>query len=241
MGPAQATSDELFAPACAPPPKTLNERAYQRKVAFTPPVVAELIVFPISDTLVSITSVICQSILRISVIRKTMKSLYLFLYYAILQYIPMQPMPGYKIGYALRRRCVKRILGNRCGKKVVVKDHCYFGNGNRLTVGDNSQMGQNAKLLGTVTIGKDVLMGPDVVIMATSHGYEDTTIPIRMQPGWEKPIAIGDNVWIGTRVIILPGVQIGNNCIIGSGAVVTHSFPDNSIIGGVPAKLLKTR
>lgn len=109
----------------------------------------------------------------------------------------MQPMPGYKIGYALRRRCVKRILGNRCGKKVVVKDHCYFGNGNRLTVGDNSQMGQNAKLLGTVTIGKDVLMGPDVVIMATSH--------------------------------------------IGSGAVVTHSFPDNSIIGDVPTKLLKTR
>ncbi|MGN0843674.1 MAG: acyltransferase [Kiritimatiellia bacterium] len=170
-----------------------------------------------------------------------MKFLCLFLYYAILQYIPMQPMPGYKIGYALRRWCVRRILGSRCGKGVVVKDHCYFGNGARLSIGDNLQMGQNAKLLGSVAIGKDVLMGPDVVIMATSHGYANTDIPIRMQPGWEKPIVVGDNVWIGTRVIILPGVNIGNNCIIGSGAVVTHSFPDNSIIGGVPAKLLKTR
>jgi len=169
-----------------------------------------------------------------------MNKIHLFLYYAILQYIPMQPMPGYKIGYALRRWVVKRILGDRCGKDVIVKDRCYFGNGSRLTVGDRTQMGQNARLNGTITIGSDCLMGPDVVMMATSHGYDRIDIPMNRQQGWEKTIKIGDNCWIGTRVIILPGCEIGNNCIIGSGAVVTRSFPDDCVVG-VPARLLKKR
>lgn len=170
-----------------------------------------------------------------------MKRIYLFLYYALLQHIPMQPMPGYRIGYILRYWVVKHILGNRCGTDVVVKDRCYFGNGSRLTVGDRSQLGQNARLNGRITIGSDCLMGPDVVMMATSHGYERTDIPMIQQLGWEKAIKIGNNCWIGTRCIILPGVEIGDNCIVGSGAVVTRSFPANSIIGGVPARLLKTR
>lgn len=57
----------------------------------------------------------------------------------------------------------------------------------------------------------------------------------------EKEVVIGNDVWIGTRVIILPGVTIGDHSIIGAGAVVTKSFPDYSIIGGVPAKLIKSR
>jgi acetyltransferase-like isoleucine patch superfamily enzyme len=57
----------------------------------------------------------------------------------------------------------------------------------------------------------------------------------------EEPIVIGNDCWIGTRVIILPGVHLGNKCIVAAGAVVTRSFPDNCIIGGVPAKLLKIR
>jgi acetyltransferase-like isoleucine patch superfamily enzyme len=56
-----------------------------------------------------------------------------------------------------------------------------------------------------------------------------------------KGIKIGKNCWIGSKVSILDGVQLGNGCIVAAGAVVTKSFPDNSIIGGVPAKLLKTR
>lgn len=171
-----------------------------------------------------------------------MKQLALFLYYLILQYIPMQPMPGYKLGYSLRRWAVKHILGSRCGKDVVVKDHCYFGNGGRLTVGDRSQMGSNARFGGTITLGNDVVMGPDVVMMATSHEFARTDIPINQQGAKpEEPIVIGNDCWIGTRVIILPGVTLGDHCIVAAGAVVTHSFPVNSILGGVPAKLLKTR
>lgn len=169
-----------------------------------------------------------------------MKKVLLILYYGLLQFIPMHPMPGYKIGYALRRWIAQRIL-KHCGKDVIVKDHCDFGNGARLSVGDRSQLGKNAKLAGTITLGDDVVMGPDVVMMSMSHGYATTEIPINRQPGWEKPIFIGNDVWIGTRVIILPGVHIGDHCIIGSNAVVTHSFPANCILGGVPAKILKSR
>lgn len=79
-----------------------------------------------------------------------MSKLTLVLYYAFLQYIPMQPMPGYKFGYILRRWAVKKILGPRCGKDVIVKDHCYFGNGGRLVIGNRSQMGQIARFGGTI-------------------------------------------------------------------------------------------
>lgn len=165
----------------------------------------------------------------------------LIIYYLILQHIPMQPMPGYKVGYALRRAIVKRVL-RRCGKDVIVKNHCYFGIGNRLTVGDRSQLGQNARFGGDITLGDDVVMGPDVVFMATSHAFDRLDIPINQQGALpEKPIIIGNDCWIGTRVIILPGVHLGNHCIVASGAVVTKSFPDNCIIGGVPAKCIKKR
>lgn len=153
----------------------------------------------------------------------------------------MQPMPGYRIGYKLRYLAVRKLLAY-CGEDVVVKDNCYFGNGNKLKVGDRSQLGQNARLGGTITIGDDVVMGPDVVMMATSHEFKDLNTPINMQGAKpEEPIVIGNDCWIGTRVIILPGVHIGNKCIVAAGAVVTRSFPDNCIIGGVPAKLLKIK
>ena len=171
-----------------------------------------------------------------------MKSLLLLIYYGILQYIPMQPMPGYKIGYALRRFVVKRLLGDWCGKNVIVKNKAYFGNGSRLKVGNRSQLGQNCRLNGTISIGDDCLMGPDVIMMATSHEFCDVSMPMNRQGERpEKPISIGNDVWIGTRVIILPGVSIGNQSIVAAGAVVTKSFPPRSIIGGVPAKIIGTR
>ena len=169
-----------------------------------------------------------------------MKKLLLICYYAAFWRIPMQPFPGFQIGYKVRGLVVKCLL-RHCGKGIVVKNRCYFGNGSRLSVGNNSQLGQNSRLQGTIFIGDDCVMGPDVVIMATSHGYDRTDIPIRLQGGWEKPIRIGNDVWIGTRVIILPGVELGNHCIVAAGAVVTKSFPPYSIIGGVPARLLKSR
>ena len=170
-----------------------------------------------------------------------MKKIYLLFYYLFLQFLPMQPFPGYKLYYKIRYLFVRRIL-RECGEGVIVKNRCYFGDGSRLSIGDRSQLGQNARLSGTISIGKDVLMGPDVIMLATSHAYDRVDIPMNQQGAAEEsPITIGDDVWIGTRVIIMPGVKIGKHSIIAAGSVVTKSCEPYSIIGGVPAKLIKMR
>lgn len=170
-----------------------------------------------------------------------MKNLYLALYYVLLQRLPMWPVPGWRVYYACRRWCVRKIIKS-CGEGVIVRDHCYFGRGEHLCVGARSQMGKHARLTGHITIGCDVLMGPDVVMQTLSHEHSRTDLPINLQGDTpNRPIHIGDDCWIGTRVIILPGVELGAHSIVGAGAVVTHSFPPYSVIGGVPAKLLKNR
>jgi maltose O-acetyltransferase len=170
-----------------------------------------------------------------------MKKIYLLLYYLFVQFLPMQPLPGYKLFYKIRYFLVKRII-KECGQDIIVKNKCYFGNGNRLSVGSRSQLGQNARLAGSVTIGQDVLMGPDVVMMATSHAYDRIDIPINQQGSIEEQaIIVGNDCWIGTRVIILPGVIIGDHSIIAAGSVVTKSCQPYSVIGGIPAKLIKKR
>lgn len=170
-----------------------------------------------------------------------MRIFYLLIYYSLIQFLPMQPFPFYRFFYYVRYFFVKKIIKS-CGSDVVVKNNCYFGNGRRLCVGNRSQLGQNSKLAGKITIGDDVLMGPDVIMMATSHAYSEVEIPINQQgDAEEKEIIIGNDVWIGTRVIILPGVKIGSHSIIGAGSVVTKSFPEYSIVAGNPAKLIKTR
>ena len=85
------------------------------------------------------------------------------------------------------------------------------------------------------------MMGPDVVILTNSHIFTDISLPMRCQGETVAPVYIGDDVWIGTRVIILPGVRIGNGVIIGAGAVVTKDIPDYAVVGGIPAKIIRYR
>jgi maltose O-acetyltransferase len=97
-------------------------------------------------------------------------------------------------------------------------------------------------LRGTITIGADVMMGPDVVILTTNHIFENTDIPMDQQGiANELPVTIEDDVWIGTRVIILPGRHIGRGSIIGAGSVVTKDIPPFAIVGGNPAKVIRYR
>lgn len=169
-----------------------------------------------------------------------MKKLLLFLYYSILQHIPFRPFPCWKLGYKLRSWAARRLF-KHCGIDAQIKNRCFFGDGAKLSLGDHSQLGQNSRLQGSITIGNDCVMGPDVVIMATYYRFDDPDTLVRLQGGGERPVTIGNDVWIGTRVVILPGVTIGNHCVIGAGAVVTKSFPDYAVVGGVPAKLIRMR
>lgn len=117
-----------------------------------------------------------------------------------------------------------------------------FGTGTGISIGDNSGLGIRCRVRGPLCIGNDVMMGPDVVILRGGHGYKEINIPMNQQPVPEaQQTQIGNDVWIGTRVIIMPGVKIGNGVIIGAGVVVTKNVPDYAIVGGVPAKIISYR
>ena len=111
-----------------------------------------------------------------------------------------------------------------------------------MELGDNSGIGIRAQINGKVIIGNNVMMGPDVCIYVRNHAFDRTDIPMNLQ-GFtpEKPVVIEDDVWIGARVIILPGVHIGTGAVIGVGAVITKNVPDYAVVGGNPARILKMR
>lgn len=144
-----------------------------------------------------------------------------------------------KAGRYLRSFFARKII-KKCGNNVNFEKNARFTP--LLSIGDNSGVGINCEINGCVTIGNDVMMGPEVVIYTSGHSHKRTDIPMRLQ-GFSnaKPVEIGDDVWLGRRAIILPGVCIGNGSIIGAGAVVTKDIPPFSVAVGVPAKVIKDR
>ena len=165
----------------------------------------------------------------------------LALYYGFAQFLPTQPVPGWRFAYWLRRLLVRRIFRS-CGRDVIIKTRAYFGTGENLVIGDRSQLGVNCKVENDLVMGRDVVMGPDVVIMSSAHAFERLDIPINQQGHLpRRPVVIGDDVWIGTRVIILPGVKIGDQAVIGAGAVVTKDVPPRAVVAGNPARIIRYR
>lgn len=125
---------------------------------------------------------------------------------------------------------------------VNIERGAYFGNGRGLIVGKNSGLGVNCQIQRPCKIGDNVIMAPDCIIFTANHRSDRTDIPISMQGTEEKKmVTIGNDVWIGQRVTIMPGVTIGDGCIIATNAVVTKDVPPYSVVGGVPAKVLKSR
>ncbi|HHK7175853.1 TPA: acyltransferase [Streptococcus pneumoniae] len=112
-----------------------------------------------------------------------------------------------------------------------------------LKIGKNSSFSEYSLFgsAGGITIGGDVIAGQNVRFHAENHSYEVLHIPIREQGVNRKGISVGDNCWIGAGAVFLDGSSIGSGCIVATNAVVTKKFPDNVIIGGVPAKILMER
>lgn len=94
---------------------------------------------------------------------------------------------------------------------------------------------------GNLTIGNNVLIAGHVLIIPANHNFDDLNIPINQQGETRKGIVIEDNVWIGAGCKILDGVLIGSGAVIAAGAIVNRDVPRNTVVGGVPARVIKTR
>lgn len=112
-----------------------------------------------------------------------------------------------------------------------------------LSIGKNSGInaGSWINARGNVKIGAEVIIGPYCIIHSANHISDDLEMPIQYQGHQHEPVVIEDNVWLGARVTVLPGVRIGSGAIVGAGSVVTKDIPSNAIATGTPAQVIRIR
>lgn len=138
-----------------------------------------------------------------------------------------------------REELVKATFGGT-KNRVYIEPTISFDYGYNIFVGENFYCNFHNVFLDIcpITIGDNCLFGPNVQLYTASHPLE----PGKRNSGQElgKPITIGNNVWIGGSSVIIPGVTLGDNVVVAAGAVVTKSFPDNVVVGGNPARIIKT-
>lgn len=169
----------------------------------------------------------------------TFRKKFFYLIYNILgKSLPRTYMP-YSLGSKQIRSYLIKNFIDKCGKNIKVENGVLLSPS--IEIGDNTEINEFCRIRANVKIGKDTLIAPGVQFISVNHGYEDINIPMRKQKNSEGFIIIGDDVWIGTNAIILQNVTIGAHSIIAAGAVVTKDIPAYSIVGGVPAKLIKNR
>ena len=140
-----------------------------------------------------------------------------------------------------------RGLGNMSfgsGVSIGTSNH-FFADKGTIRIGNktffNINCNINASVGGVIDIGSNCLFGPNVVLHSSNHRYRDVSMPVIEQGHDCADIHIKDNVWLGANVIVLAGVTIGEGAIVAAGAVVTQDVPEFSIVGGVPAKFIKSR
>lgn len=131
------------------------------------------------------------------------------------------------------------------GDGVRISPTASFRNGNRISIGAGSHIGEFDTIWagngsGRIVLGTKVLLAPRVMITASNYGTE-LGVPVMDQPKIERDVVIGDGVWLGVGVTVVAGVTIGDGAVVAAGAVVTRDLPANCIAGGVPAKVIGWR
>ena len=145
-----------------------------------------------------------------------------------------------KPSQTLRRfQILKDLLGHVADDEIIVNQPFYCDYGKQIRVGKRFFANFNLTILdeARVTIGDDCFIGPNVSIYTACHSTDPVERNTRRE--WAEPVTIGDNVWIGGSVTILPGVTIGSNVTIGAGSVETRDIPDNVVAVGNPCKVIK--
>ena len=151
--------------------------------------------------------------------------------------------PRWDVAKKLRGWHYSNLLAS-AGKNLRVTADVKLANPKNISVGNNCYLGDGVQLYAwneKITVGNNVLIAAGAQMITRKHGFADMDLPISEQGYVNAPIVIEDDVWIGFRAIILSGVTIGRGSIVGAGAVVTKDIEPYSIVGGVPAKLIRKR
>lgn len=165
-------------------------------------------------------------------------------YYIIAFNLPSSTIPFIGKISGRFRSFLCRKLFNSFGAGSSVQKRAYIGVGNNISIGKSSNLGINFRVHNSyLTVGDNVMMGPDVLIMGGGHVFSSLDKPMCQQGDIGKTnLVISDDVWIGARVTILGKTNtIGKGAIIAAGSVVTKPVPDYAIVGGNPAKVIKYR
>lgn len=173
---------------------------------------------------------------------KIIRYICLICYYGFARYLPVSftPVIGPFCKW-LRYQLCKHIF-KKCGKNVNIERLAHFGNGSEIEIGDNSGLGINCFIPKNTIIGVNVMMGPNCYIFASNHAFSRTDVPMIKQGFAEKKqTIIEDDVWIGRNVLMTPGRTISRGSIIGAGCVLTKDFPEYSVVGGNPSKIIRMR
>jgi acetyltransferase-like isoleucine patch superfamily enzyme len=140
--------------------------------------------------------------------------------------------------------------GIKIGNNVTILDNTIIectgvirNLGDGLILGNNVGISQNCfiQVRGKVEIENNVILGPYVSIFSENHNFENPDLPVNMQGETRKGVKIEDGVWLGAHSTILDGVTVGNNSIVAAGSVVTKDVAPYTVVGGIPAKLIKRR
>lgn len=143
-----------------------------------------------------------------------------------------------------RRKVLKKLLG-KVGKQVTIEAPFYCDYGENISIGDNSFLNFGCILLdcSTITIGRCVLIGPGVQMLTPMHPMAPVLRKKRSKTGdfatYAQPIVIHDNVWIGGGAILLPGITVGEDAVIGAGSVVTKDVPPGAVVAGNPSRMIR--
>ncbi len=171
-------------------------------------------------------------------------SFYIFIYYSLAQYLPNK---NFKIGFIgsisknIRGYLCRKIF-KKCGNNVNIQPHVYFGKGTNVVMGQGSGIGANSCIPPDTVIGDNVMIGPNLTILWQNHKFSRTDIPmIKQGMDEKKQTVIEDDVWIGRNVTMTPGRHVKRGTIIGAGCVLTKDFPEYSIVGGNPSRLIRSR
>lgn len=140
---------------------------------------------------------------------------------------------------AKKLELLKRLLGHIGSDDIIINQPFRCDYGSQISVGRRFFANFNFTVLDEahVTIGDDCFIGPNVSIYTACHSTDPVERNSRQE--WALPVTIGNNVWIGGSVTILPGVTIGDNVTIGAGSVVTRNIPSNTVAVGNPCKVIK--